>query len=263
MVDFIISGADGFIGQSLSSHLKLSGFSVYEMKRADGNVQDAQTWLKPPAGSALIHLAGRSYVPDSWANQADFLIANVVGTQNAIDFCVRNSMKMVYVSAYLYGIPECLPISENHPIRPNNPYASSKYLAEQLCEFASNYRGLSVAILRLFNVYGPGQTPIFLIPSILKQVSQGDQIFVNDLEPKRDYIYIEDVIEAIILTAQNMPNFSILNIGFGQSISVRDVVEVIQKYCGTSLPVRSRLEVRNQEISNVVADIALAHKTVG
>ena len=263
MVDFIISGAGGFIGHSLSGRLRRSQCSVFEMTATTGDISDASTWLKLPAGRVLIHLAGKSYVPDSWSNQADFLRVNVIGTQNAIDFCIRHKMKMVYVSAYLYGVPEYFPIPENHPVKPNNPYASSKYMAEQLCEFSHKYNNLSVAILRLFNVYGPGQRSSFLIPSLFEQVAGGGRITVNDLDPRRDYVYIDDVIEAIILAAQNMPSFTILNIGSGHSISVREVVEDIQGVCGTNLPVFSREIVRDQEISNVVADVGLAEKLIG
>lgn len=263
MVDFIVTGADGFIGRLISSRLRLSQFNVYEMTRANGDICDAEAWRKLPTSGVLIHLAGKSYVPDSWTNQADFLRANVIGTQNAIDFCIRHNLKMVYVSAYLYGIPEYLPIPEEHPIKPNNPYALSKYLAEQLCSFAHNYQGLSVAILRLFNVYGPGQRSEFLIPNILQQVLMGNQVTVNDLEPKRDYVYVEDVVEALVLTAQDVSKFSILNIGSGSSMSVRDVIEVIQRTCGTDHTVSSKLEMRGNEIFDVVADVALAHKIIG
>ncbi|QWD64384.1 NAD(P)-dependent oxidoreductase [Polynucleobacter sp. MWH-UH2A] len=263
MVDFVISGASGFIGRSLSERLKQSHGSVFEMTASAGDVSDASTWLKLPAGRVLIHLAGKSYVPDSWSNQADFLRANVIGTQNAIDYCIKHKMKMVYISAYLYGMPEYFPIPENHPVKPNNPYASSKHMAEQLCEFAYKYNNLSVAILRLFNVYGPGQRSSFLIPSIFEQIASGGHITVNDLEPRRDYVYIDDVIEAIILAAQNMPSFTTLNIGSGYSTSVREVVELIQRVCGTNLPVIARALVRDQEISNVVADVVLAEKLIG
>ena len=136
-------------------------------------------------------------------------------------------------------------------------------MAEQLCEFSHTCHGLSVVILRLFNVYGPGQRSNFLIPSIFEQILGRRHISVIDLEPKRDYVYIDDVVEAIILADQNTPSFSILNIGSGCSISVRDVIRVIQKICGTALPVKSRLEARSQEIPDVVADIALAHKVLG
>jgi len=263
MVDFIISGANGFIGRSLSRWLSLSGFTVHEMRGSDCRVEDENSWLKVPMGKSLIHLAGKSYVPDSWVNQADFLRTNVIGTQNAIDFCIRNKMKMIYVSAYLYGPPKYLPIPETHPINPNNPYAHSKHLAEQLCGFAHKYKGLDVAILRLFNVYGSGQRSDFLIPGIINQVLNGHEIVVNDLEPKRDYVYIDDVVEAISLVAQNIQEFLVLNIGSGHSISVREVIDIIQEACGTALPIRSKLVVRSQEIPDVVANIEMANREVG
>ncbi|MFY4804662.1 NAD-dependent epimerase/dehydratase family protein, partial [Aliarcobacter butzleri] len=83
---------------------------------------------------------------------------------------------LTFVSTYLYGVPEKLPISENDEIKSNNPYAHSKYLAEELCRFYSDYYNVKVTIARPFNVFGKNQKDIFLIPLIIKQVLYADVI---------------------------------------------------------------------------------------
>ena len=96
----------------------------------------------------------------------------------------------------MYGIPKKLPVSEDDDILPNNPYAHSKYLAEQLCEFYAKEFKLKITIIRPFNVYGIGQKEEFLMPLIIKQVLNDETIKVQNINPKRDYIYLDNLINA-------------------------------------------------------------------
>lgn len=263
MIDVIVTGASGFIGRALCQRLRANGVSLLALGRGDGDVADVGTWESLPAAKVVIHLAGRSYVPDSWKDSAAFLHSNVLGTENALAYCRRHGSRMVYISAYIYGIPETLPIAESHPVKPNNPYALSKYLAEQLCGFAGTYQQLPVTVLRLFNVFGPGQRDEFLIPAIVAQVKAGKEVRVLDLKPRRDYVYLADVLDAIMRATSLADGFRILNIGSGTSLSVQEVVDQIQAAAGTALPVISSVQERPQEIPDVRADIALAQRMLG
>ncbi len=263
MIDVIVTGASGFIGRALCQRLRADGFSLLALGRDDGDVAHAQTWDALPAAKVVIHAAGRSYVPDSWKDGAAFLRSNVLGTENALAYCRRHSSRMVYVSAYIYGIPETLPIAESHPVKPNNPYALSKHLAEQLCGFAGTYQQLPVTVLRLFNVFGPGQRDEFLIPAIVAQVKAGKDVRVLDLKPRRDYVYLADVVDAIMRAATLADGFRILNIGSGTSQSVQEVIDHIQAAAGTTLPVISSNQERPQEIPDVRADITQARRVLG
>lgn len=258
MFDVIITGAHGFVGKALVKRLLTLGYGVKTMGRADGDVSDAATWADLPAAKALIHLAGSSYVPDSWKNSAAFISANVVGTEHALAYCRRHAAHMVFASAYIYGIPTSLPISETAPVVPSNPYALSKYLAEQLCTFSAAQHGLTVTILRLFNVIGPGQRTEFLVPTIVNQVKNENTVRVMDLAPRRDYVHVRDVVEAFVAALKRKSGCDTFNIGSGTSYSVQDVIDFAQRAAGKNLPIISNQSVRPSEIPDVIADITHA-----
>src|SRR5262249_59357336 len=107
------------------------------------------------------------------------------------------------------------PSREQDPVDIQNPYALSKLLAERICEFYARFYEVPVVTLRLFNVYGPGQDPSFLIPFILEQILDPRQpeVRVQDLKPSRDYVYVSDAIEAIVMPSQPLRP-SVFNIGY-------------------------------------------------
>jgi len=164
---------------------------------------------------------------------------------------------MVFISSYLYGNPETLPIPETAKIYTPNPYALSKKTAEDYCKFYADSYAVKVVVIRPFNLYGAGQLTHFLIPEIILQVLKGKEIKIKDLEPKRDYIYITDFIDAIIRSL-NINEFQIFNIGSGISYSVGEIIEMVQKICGTDLLVISSAEKRQAEIIDTIADISKA-----
>jgi GDP-4-dehydro-6-deoxy-D-mannose reductase len=262
MIDAIISGSDGFIGKALIKQLQELGLDIFATSRRNGDISEEKTWKNFPQAKTVIHLAGKSYVPDSWLQGPEFIRANVLGTEQALQYCRQNNAKMIYISAYVYGVPTVLPISEDGPVQPNNPYAISKLMAERLCEFASRFQQVPVTILRLFNVFGPGQRLEFLIPSIIRQIQEQKEIRVMDLSPRRDYIYINDVVDAILKALQWNGEFNRVNIGAGVSYSVKEIIDIIQAAAGTDLPVISANAVRQQEIPDVIADIQLAKQTL-
>lgn len=263
MASVLVTGASGFIGRALVMALKQQGHDAVAMSGSDGDVSDPLTWQQWPRVNHLFHLAGRSYVPDSWLEPEAFVKANYHGTWNALEFCRRNGADITYVSGYVYGIPEFLPITEDHPIHPNNPYALSKFLAEEACRFYTNVHSMNVTIVRPFNVYGPGQRKEFLIPEIIAQVISGKQIRLKDLKPRRDYVYLDDLVEALCRTMKLCKSLNILNIGSGTSYSVAEIVDAVQKVAGTGLEVLSEDRVRKQEIPETIADISRAYRLLG
>lgn len=263
MFDAVVTGAAGFIGQALCAALSARGWNILPLTRAKGDVAELDTWQSLPPARVLFHLAGRSFVPDSWAQTPAFVRANVLGTEHALWYCRQHRTRLVLASAYVYGIPLRLPVRESDPVKPNNPYALTKRLAEQLCEFAARHQGIEATVLRIFNVYGPGQRADFLIPKIIRQVRTQKEIQVFDLTPKRDYVYLTDVVEAFVKAGELGDGFHIINVGSGCSLSVLEIVDKIQKAAGTDLPIVSQSEERRQEIPEVVADITLAKQLLG
>ena len=259
MKNVLVTGASGFIGQKLALALSAAGYKVVAFI---GDVTQQKTFeqLDSTEVEFVFHLAGRTFVPDSWHEPADFERVNVGGTMNVLDFCRCRKIPLTYVSAYLYGIPSKLPINECDEITPNNPYALSKFMAESVCKFYAEYYSIPVTIIRPFNIYGAGQKPHFLIPEIIAQVHKKNTIKLKDLNPRRDYLYVDDLVEALLLTMGPSQGCHIYNIGYGSSLSVAEIVHVIQTVAGTTLPVISENLTRENEISDVYADISLANK---
>jgi GDP-4-dehydro-6-deoxy-D-mannose reductase len=259
----LVSGSTGFIGKHLVRSLIEAGHDVMGMSRLDGDIANLNTWCNLPPMDVVIHLASRTFVPDSWNDPLSFVETNLNGTICCLEYCRMHNSRLIYLSSYLYGNPEHLPISESANLYVNNPYGLSKKIAEESCTFYFNNFGVKTVILRPFNVYGPGQSADFLIPIIIDQVISRKSIEVKDLNPKRDYIYIDDLIRAIIDAIELDNGLFIFNLGSGISYSVAEVIECIQRIEGTTLPVKSSGEKRPGEIMETKADISKAKHVMG
>jgi len=196
----LVTGAPGFIGRALCRALRTEGNAIIELSRHDGDIADPKTLASIEPVEQVFHLAGRTFVPDSWEKPLEFHRTNALGTGNVLEYCRLHGARLTFVSAYLYGLPDRLPVWEQCLPRPNNPYALSKYIAEQLCEFYAAYHGVHVTVMRPFNLFGPGQKEHFLIPHIVNQVRLRQAIHVKDLEPRRDYLYVDDLVDALMRT---------------------------------------------------------------
>lgn len=261
MSRMLVTGASGFIGRALTARLKDSGRDVVSMDSTHGNIASRKTLAKfaQQEIAHVFHLAGKTFVPDSWDDPQTFCQTNVLGTINVLEYCRKNSIPMTYVSAYVYGHPDTLPIAENSAIRPSNPYALTKRLAEEACEFYASTYNLSVTTIRPFNVYGIGQSKKFLIPAIVSQVlNGGNKIVVKDLAPKRDYVYLEDLVTALLAAMDKPEGYRVYNIGSGVSLSVQEIIDVIQDIAGTRKRIVCDHVIRNNELMDVVADISKA-----
>lgn len=260
MKNILVTGSSGFIGRQLTVALRDSGCSVLELGRDTGDIADTSTlerFYDVPV-DFVFHLAGRTYVPDAWREPAEFQRVNVNGAVNVLELCRERKIPLTYISAYLYGIPASLPIKESDRIEPNNPYALSKHLAESLCNFYADYYDVPITIIRPFNIYGKGQKPNFLIPEIIAQVKAGKPIHVMDLMPRRDYLYLDDLIAGLLCTLSAQPGCRTYNLGYGSSMSVREIIDIIQSAAGTALEVVCENRTRINEIPDVYADISKA-----
>lgn len=262
---FLVTGASGFLGRALIRKLCAQSHEVVELSSRSGDIADPAlfTTLRNERFDRAFHLAGKTYVPDSWKAPNEFLRVNCVGTMNVLEYCREQEIPVTVTSAYVYGIPSRLPIPESETPKPNNPYALSKYLAEQTCEFYAAYHGMDVTVIRPFNIFGPGQKTHFLIPQIISQIRARKTIRVKDLAPRRDYIYIDDFVHALIKTLGGPCGYNVFNIGSGSSLSVRELIAAIQSVAGTELSVISEGEVRSNEIDDVYADTSKAREILG
>jgi len=255
----LITGSSGFIGKNLKEELLKKDFLIEAFNSAQGDI--ASTKLNFQNISHVFHLAGKSFVPDSWKNPEEFDRVNIEGTKNVLEFCKENGASLTFVSSYVYGIPEKLPISEMHRLHPSNPYAQSKKRAEDFCIYYRSTYKLPVTIIRPFNIYGKHQPEYFLIPEIIKQLNDSSlpEITLQDLKPKRDYLYMDDFISAIIKLFEKKLQGT-FNAGSGYSMSVQEIVDIIFKVSDKSKPIKSTEAVRKNEIPDVVADISKLKK---
>lgn len=259
----IVTGASGFLGRALAADLASSGEAVVALCRSDGGdvTRDALP-IRPR--DHVYHLAARTGVQQSWEDPEAFHRVNTLGTIRVLEACRRAGASLTYVSAYVYGLPRRLPIDESAPVEPANPYALSKLMAEQACRFYAQHFGVRCVILRLFNVFGPGQSNAFLVPRIVEQALDPTcpEIAVMDLDPRRDFLYVTDAVAAMRAAARLSVPFAVFNVGSGRSYSVAEVVAAAVAAAGVNKPVRSEAAPRRNEVSDVVADTsALASAT--
>lgn len=227
----LVTGSEGFIGKRLVSKLNELGYSTIGMDYLNG--YDLE---KPIDNNAVgdfdncVHLAAKSFVPDSYKNPEEFYAANFLSTLNALSLCRKRNKRLIFISSYVYGIPEYLPLDENHPLGAYNPYAQSKIICENICVGYNRDFRIPIIILRPFNIYGAGQNANFLIASIFEQIKNNrDIILLKDPNPKRDYVYVDDLVSAIISAIVSDKQFGIYNICSGESYSVREITEMINR----------------------------------
>ncbi|MFB6317424.1 NAD-dependent epimerase/dehydratase family protein [Saccharicrinis sp. FJH54] len=252
----LVTGANGFVGQRLCKNLKEGGHEVLQFDVEQGDI----TEIPEPNGHLdhIFHLAARTFVPESWKNPYEFYKTNTLGTEAILEICRIKNCSLTYISSYVYGLPEQLPINELHPVKPNTPYNHSKLLGEELCRFYNQHFKVNVTVLRPFNIYGYGQSQHFLIPTILGQILNPalQEVTIQNLTPKRDYLYIDDFINCIMSTL-GLNGFKIYNVGSGKSYSVGEIIQIIQDITGLNKMIIETGERRNNEINDVVADISL------
>lgn len=265
MSNILVTGSAGFIGQKLVKYLLEAGHRVLELDQANGDISQGETL----AGYAdheihhVFHLAGKTFVPESWRVPYDFYQVNVMGTVNVLEFCRKTGAGLTYISSYLYGEPDYLPVDETHPVKSYNPYSHSKVMAESACNFYSGHFNVQVTVFRPFNAFGPGQSKLFLISEIISKVMDPaiPVVEVMDLRPKRDYVYIDDLVHALMLS-MGAPK-GIYNIGSGCSKSVEEIIQLVMEYTGNKKEYRSRAITRPNEIFDLYADIRKAGSDLG
>lgn len=260
-IEVLLTGHTGFIGRRLQSLLTARGYCPQLFSSNQGDI--ARTPLRFPAVRHVIHLAGRSFVPDSWRTPLSFYETNVLGALNVLELCRAQGASLTLVSSYIYGQPRRLPVAEDYALEPANPYAHSKLLAEEAADFYTRTFGTCVTVVRPFNIYGPGQDRRFLIPLLVSQAvdPERDVIEVADGQPRRDYLYVDDFAELLLLTIGRQGGS--YNAGSGASISVEELARLICRVAGVRKKFVSRGERRTNEIPDVVADISRAARDLG
>ena len=230
----LVTGATGFVGRHLVAHLASAGdeVTISEAEITEPTALDADFDRCRP--EAVYHLAAQADVGASFRNPAETLRINVEGTFNVLDAARRaGAARVVAVtSADVYGRvdPSRLPVDETAPMRPVTPYGASKAAAEMVCVQAGLGSGLGVIRARAFNHLGPGQSDRFVAAALAARIvanerSGADVVRVGNLEARRDFTDVRDVVRAYRLLALGGAPGEAYNVCRGTARGVRDLAE--------------------------------------
>jgi len=227
-----VAGSDGFVGSNVCKQLEDAGHVIIKIDISQGidlcnnSIIDQITHI-----DCFIHLANLVYVPGSYKDPERYYRINYLTTLNALEICRKHNARLIYASSYIYGTPQYLPVDEDHPVRPFNPYAQTKVICEKLCEGYHRDFNVKISILRPFNIYGVGQKGMLLIPEIIGQLKEGKkQIQLKAATPRRDYLNVVDVAGAFVACVNDTNGYSVYNVCSGESLSVKEITEIINKH---------------------------------
>jgi UDP-glucose 4-epimerase len=277
----LVTGGAGFIGSALANRLAQEGHHVRviddlsagdpnrllpEINLARGSVTDKpKLWRLLDKVDCVYHLAARVSVPESILYPREYESTNVGGTVALMEAMRDAGVQRVVLasSGAIYGEQPHQPVTEDMAPRPSSPYAVSKLAAEYYVSTIGSLWGIETVALRIFNAYGPGQ-PIPpahapAIPQFMKQALGGGSLVVfGEGEQTRDFVYIDDVVEALVTaaTADGIDR-QVINVGLGRETSVNALVQAIEGATGREAHI---LHVRAESggVSRLVADLTLA-----
>ncbi len=285
-MNFLITGAAGFLGSKLANYLVREGHQVRgldDLSTGDpqalspdvlftrGDVNDRpKLWTLLQEVDCVYHLAARVAVPESVLYPREYNAVNVGGTVSLMeamrDVGVR---RVVFISSgAVYGDQGEQPLNETAHPNPRSPYAVSKLAAEYYVRTIGDLWGIESVCLRVFNAYGPGQhlppshPPV--IPNFLKQAMRGGTLVMHgEGQQTRDYVYVDDVVSTMI-AASTAPgiNHLVINVGSGVETSIRDLVRLVGETTGAKLEVLTNPRT-SPGVSRMCADLSLAREKLG
>jgi len=282
-MQFLVTGGAGFIGSALANRLVHEGHSVRviddlsagdpsrllpEVNFTRGDVCDKpKLWRLLYQVDCVYHLAARVSVPESILYPREYNATNVGGTVALMEAMRDAGVQRVILasSGAIYGEQPRQPVTEDMPPNPTSPYAVSKLASEYYVNTINTLWGIESVCLRIFNTYGPGQAvpPVHapVIPQFLRQALGGGSLVVfGDGTQTRDYVYIDDVVDALVAAATAPGvNRQIINVGSGRETSINQLVETIEQVIGHSVQVLY-VHAQSGGVSRLVADLTRARQ---
>ncbi len=282
-MNFLITGAAGFLGSSLANQLTREGHLVRgldDLSAGDpkalgpdvhftrGDLSDRpKLWTLLQEVDVVYHLAARVSVPESILYPRDYNNVNVGGTVALMEAMRDVGVRRVVLgsSGAVYGDLREQPLKETITPDPRSPYAVSKLAAEYYVRTIGTLWGIETVSLRIFNAYGPGQhlpashPPV--VPHYLKQALRGGTLVVHgDGSQTRDYVYVDDVVSGMVAAA-TAPNVDgmVINIGSGEETSVTELIRCVQQVTGSNAEVIYNPKTSGG-VSRLCADLTLARE---
>jgi len=238
-----------------------------DLIKGDITVQD-QVSKAISGHDVVIHLAAKNSVEESIKFPEQTFNVNVDGTKNILESCVKHNINLIATSsAAVYGETQNLPISENHKTSPSSPYGESKLKMEEDIQSFSKKHNLNSIVLRIFNVYGKGQSQEYagVITKFLERISKNKEleIFGDGLQT-RDFVSIHDVVDMMNLAISNIEKKygDVFNIASGKSISVSELAKLMLSISEKDLETIYK-PAKSGEIRFSQADISLAKRDLG
>ena len=289
----LITGINGFVGGHLAEHLLRQGWHVAglglsgqaSLAALRGRVEVVSADLLDPdaTGAALattrpdviFHLAAQSHVPTAFADPAATINNNLFGQLNLLEAVRSRGLDALIVIACTseeYGAvrPEELPVDEQTPLRPSNPYAFSKVAQDMLALQYFLAYGTRTVRLRLFNHIGPGQGDHFVVGAFAHQIAdiearrQPPVVRVGNLEAQRDFTDVRDIVRAYELAALKGDPGAVYNVGSGRPVAIRDVLATLIELSSATIAVEPDPErMRPVDIPVIACDASLFRTRTG
>ncbi len=283
-MNIFVTGGAGFIGRNLIESLLKRGdkVTIYDnfsnssedktsalinkgTNKIKGNIEDYDFLKESLSGfDTVIHLAAKISVPESITNPEITNQTNVTGSLNVLRACVAKNIRNIIAtsSAAVYGDCQDLPISENSSTIPTSPYGASKLAMENYMQAFANSFDLNCISLRIFNVYGKGQTPEYagVISKFMEQIAkEKSPVIFGDGLQTRDFVSIDDVVDAFLNAISHIQSKrgDCFNIASETSISIKDLAQLMISISGKNLEIEFE-KPRKGDILHSLASISLA-----
>ncbi len=276
----LVTGAAGFLGRHLVRRLVDDGCRTIALGRTLSDQDDGQ--LRCVAASTqdaallgkllveeevtgVVHLSAQPDGP--LASSAELIESNLAGTARLLQAASEMSTPPHVVlasSIKVYGRAEQMPLTEATPLAPTSAYAVAKVAADQLGLLYHEQLGLPVTVLRLTQIYGPGQPSGMLVQQFLEAAARGEALRMTKGEQTRDLLYVDDVVDAFRL-ALTQPSAvgAVLNLGSGVEVSIADLVKTIGRLAGAPEPLLGVLPYREGEMWRLFVDPSRARELLG
>lgn len=289
----LVTGGGGFIGGHLAVELARRGCRVRALlrytSRADrgtldwfddaaareveahfGDLRDIESVERAVEGmDAVFHLGAQIAIPYSYVNPRDYVKTNVEGTLNVCQAVLRHGAgRMVHTStSECYGSAQTVPITEDHPLVGQSPYAASKIGADTLVDSFHRSFSLPATTVRPFNTYGPHQSTRAVIPTIITQALVGDTLKLGSLDPRRDLTFVSDTVEGFIAAASTPGLEGVtMQLGTGFDVSIGDLVAMVGEVLGRELTVEldeQRVRPALSEVERLISSPERARELTG
>jgi len=283
-VRYIVTGGAGFIGSNIVKKLVARGDDVTVIDNLNTgkeenlkSVIDKITFLKDSILNrellekqsqnidGIFHQAALASVQDSFSKPDEYHDVNVNGTENILKLAKKNDFRVVYASSSsVYGNPERIPIKESDKKNPINPYAETKLKQDQLAIKYSEI-GVKVIGLRYFNVFGKGQSKEYagVLKLFLERIRDKLPPKINgDGTQFRDFVYVEDVADANIMSMDSDINHGFYNVGTNTSITILDLAKTIIKSSGLDIQPIFGPALKG-DVQRTIANIDLIKEEIG